>query len=107
MNVDGIVSYKKHASLRSLAIMDGIVHIFDSFEANNTAYIVMEYLDGETLEDHLQRVGTLPEEQALEMIVPILKTLDECTAMESFIRTSRRTIFSLCRGRRKIACQAN
>lgn len=63
--------------LAQLGDVDGIVHIFDSFEANNTAYIVMEYLDGETLEDHLQRVGTLPEEQALEMIVPILKTLDE------------------------------
>ena len=75
--MDGIVSPQEARKLAQLGDVDGIVHIFDSFEANNTAYIVMEYLDGETLEDHLQRVGILPEEQALELIVPILKTLDE------------------------------
>lgn len=33
----------------------GIVKIFDSFEENETAYIIMEYLDGITLKEYLAR----------------------------------------------------
>ena len=38
---------------------NGIVKIFDGFEENNTAYIVMEYLDGETLAERLDREKTI------------------------------------------------
>ena len=38
----------------------GIVRIYDSFEANNTAYIVMEFLDGETLDDYLKELVRCP-----------------------------------------------
>ena len=34
----------------------GIVRIFDSFTDNDTAYIIMEYLDGETLTERLKRI---------------------------------------------------
>ena len=53
----------------------GIVKIFDSFCANDTAYIVMEYLDGETLESYLAREGKVSEDQAVEMLIPILNSL--------------------------------
>ena len=53
----------------------GIVRIYDSFENNNTAYIIMEFLDGETLEDYLKRVGKVPVEQAIEMLSPVIKSL--------------------------------
>lgn len=39
----------------------GIVKIFDSFEANNTAYIVMELLQGETLAEKLKREKRYPK----------------------------------------------
>ena len=53
----------------------GIVKIFDSFCANDTAYIVMEYLDGETLESYLQREGQVSEDKAVEMLLPVLNSL--------------------------------
>ena len=34
-----------------------IVNVYDFFEANNTAYIVMEFLDGQTLSKFLQQSG--------------------------------------------------
>lgn len=53
----------------------GIVRIFDSFEENKTAYIVMEYLEGETLTSYLMREKTIPEEQALSMLMPVMESL--------------------------------
>ena len=43
--------------LAQLKDVPGIAHVFDFFEENNTAYIVMEYLDGETLKAKLDRDG--------------------------------------------------
>lgn len=53
----------------------GIVKIFDSFEENSTAYIVMEFLDGETLKSYLDREGTLPEDKAIKLLMPVMKSL--------------------------------
>ena len=48
----------------------------DFFEENNTAYIVMEYLDGETLKKHLQKKGTLPWRETVEMLMPVMRSLE-------------------------------
>ncbi len=55
---------------------DGVVTVFDSFEENDTAYIVMEYLDGETLDTYLKHVGTIPEDDAVELLMPVMKSLE-------------------------------
>lgn len=55
---------------------EGIVRVYDSFEANNTAYIVMEYLDGETLTAYLEREGKVPINQAIEMLTPVIHSLE-------------------------------
>ncbi|MFR8012293.1 MAG: protein kinase domain-containing protein [Clostridia bacterium] len=56
---------------------DGIVHIFDSFLENGTAYIVMEYLEGKTLKELLkEHGGKIPYEEAVGYILPVLKSLD-------------------------------
>lgn len=55
----------------------GVVRIFDSFTENKTAYIIMEYLEGETLKSRLKREGRLSEEESLRIIMPILTALKE------------------------------
>lgn len=42
-----------------------IVKVYDVFSENNTAYYVMEYLDGQSLTDLVQSQGALPEQMAL------------------------------------------
>lgn len=55
----------------------GIVDVRDYFQANNTAYIVMEYLDGETLQEHLQRRGRLSPEETLALMTPVMRSLEK------------------------------
>ena len=42
-----------------------IVRIHDVFEENDTAYYVMEYIEGESLGDMVKRRGAIPEAEAL------------------------------------------
>lgn len=56
---------------------NGIVHIFDSFIENSTAYIIMEFLDGESLKDLAKREGKIPYEQAIRYIIPVLRELEK------------------------------
>lgn len=58
-----------------------IIHVYDFFEENNTAYIVMEYLDGETLKDRLKQVGKMTVEEALPIILSVLSALKKVHAV--------------------------
>lgn len=53
----------------------GIVCIYDAFEDNDTAYIIMEYLEGETLAERLNREKRIPEDEAVEMLLPVMNSL--------------------------------
>ena len=45
-----------------------IVKVNDVFEQNGTAYYTMEYIEGETLKDHVAANGPLEESRAIELI---------------------------------------
>lgn len=53
----------------------GVVNVIDFLEENNTAYIVMEYLDGITLREYLKQNGTLAPDQAVGMLLPAMRAL--------------------------------
>ena len=55
---------------RTIARLDhpGIVRIHDVFEENGTAYYVMDFIEGENLNDLVKREGALSEEKALGYI---------------------------------------
>lgn len=54
---------------------EGIVKIYDCFEENATAYIIMEYLEGVTLAEYINEVGTVPVDVAIAMVTPIMHSL--------------------------------
>lgn len=69
-----VVEAKKLAKLHGV---HGIVQVYDSFYANQTAYIVMEYLQGESLGERLKRSGKMPIKDAFEIITQVSKALIE------------------------------
>ncbi|MEY8687934.1 serine/threonine protein kinase [Bacteroides sp. AN502(2024)] len=53
-----------------------IIKVVDIFEANNTAYYVMEYHDKGSLGDYIKEKGTLSEDEALSYVLQIADALD-------------------------------
>jgi serine/threonine protein kinase len=63
----------------------GIVKVIDFVRANGTAYLVMEYLDGCTLETYLQRNnGKIPFPTVLNIMAPVMDAL-RAVHKESFL----------------------
>jgi Tol biopolymer transport system component len=53
-----------------------ICHLYDVGQQNGTSYLVMEYLEGETLADRLRK-GPLPLEQVLKIAIEICEGLEK------------------------------
>ena len=65
---------RKAVRLRNLP---SVVTVWDVFQDNQTAYIVMDYIEGETLKNWLIRSGKPMRESAcVELLAPIMRNLD-------------------------------
>ncbi len=65
-------------TLAKFSTLPGIVSVRDYFEANNTSYIIMEYLDGDTLKSYLRKCGgRMPLPTVLDMMQPVIRSLEE------------------------------
>ena len=63
-------------TLSQMGHIHGIVQVHDFFEQNNTAYLVMEYLEGETFAQMVKRHGPLSMELLLKLLEPIFNALE-------------------------------
>ena len=61
--------------LRRLNDKPGIVKVYDSFELNNHLYIVMELVEGQTLEQLISTLGRLTVHQACKYMIRILEAM--------------------------------
>ena len=58
----------------------GIIRVLDFFEENGTGYMVMEYLDGSTLDQYVTTTGRLDIPVILELLIPVADALRACHA---------------------------
>lgn len=72
----GLKSFQSEAQrLAKLGSIEGVVNVFDVFAANGTAYIVMEYLSGETVAQMVEGRKFLGFGKTMNIIVSVLKSL--------------------------------
>lgn len=55
----------------------GVVSVLDFFYENNTAYIVMQHIDGISVKKYISEHGSMPADRVLEIIRPVLLALEQ------------------------------
>ena len=74
----GVENFLREA--RSIAKFNNessIVDVRAFFEENGTAYIIMEYLDGENLSDKIKRDGKFKSQEIFNLFLPMMGTLEK------------------------------
>ena len=73
----GLARFLEEArNMAGFAREPNIVNVFDFFEENRTAYIVMEYLNGLSLDKYIiQKSGKLSVDETIDIIKPVLSGL--------------------------------
>ena len=59
-----------------------IVRVSRFLESNGTAYLIMDYEDGESLAEYLQKCGVLGEAEILDIMLPVLEGLSAVHAKD-------------------------
>ena len=71
----GLKAFLQEARILAQFQHPNIIQIHRFFEANGTAYIVMDYVEGETLHARLERQGKLSEIELKELLLPLMDGL--------------------------------
>ena len=66
---------KEAGILQKFHYLEGIVSVLDCFEENQTAYIVMEYIDGITLKQYVKENGCLSCKELIALLEPVMKAV--------------------------------
>lgn len=61
--------------LQQFDYLESIVKVWDCFEINGTAYIIMDYIDGITLKEYVAGHGGLNYDEWMKMLSPVLRSL--------------------------------
>lgn len=69
--------FLREARLAARLQSPSIVRVFDCGEANGQFYIVMEFVDGQSLDDHLKERLTIPVGRALQIAEAVARALQE------------------------------
>ena len=69
---------KEARALAKCQNLPGIVGVKDFFEENSTAYIVMEYIEGQTLKEFMKsKGGRISEQELFSTIEPVINSLQK------------------------------
>src|SRR6201996_310546 len=72
---DQLERFRREARAVARLSHQNIVHVIDAGEDEGRPYIVLEYIDGETLKERIRRLGRLPIPEAVAYCVEIARAL--------------------------------
>lgn len=68
---------KEARRMAQIDVLPEIVRVRDTFMDNNTAYIVMDYVQGQTLKSYLLQNGVMGFSECVNMFLPLMHSLAE------------------------------
>ena len=71
----GLNSFLEEARTLAQLRHESIVRVQNFFRENGTAYMVMEYLEGQSLEEYLAKIGRVTAPDAVALFLPVLNGL--------------------------------
>ena len=71
----GLKSFLDEARTLAQLRHDNIIRVHAFFQENSTAYMVMEYLEGQSLAEYLAKVGKIKHPDAVALFLPVLEGL--------------------------------
>lgn len=97
----GVARYLEEAINMGKFSNPAIVAVYDYFQENNTAYIVMEYLDGISMKEYMKKKGgKLSCEETVEIALEVLGALEEIHGEEIIHRDISPDNIFLCSNKR-------
>ncbi|MBQ9277875.1 MAG: leucine-rich repeat protein [Lachnospiraceae bacterium] len=80
---EGCESFLKEArKMAKLDSISGIVRVRDTFYENQTAYIIMDFIEGKTLKQYLSENGTMDYSTCINMLAPMMSSLSKVHGQE-------------------------
>ena len=74
----GLNNFLKEAkNMARFAGEDNFVSVYDYFPENNTAYIIMDFVEGQNLKQYLKQRGRFSMEEALGIAMPVMDALEK------------------------------
>lgn len=76
--IEAIAAFKNEALLLAGLTHPNLPRIYEQFMEQGRSYLVMDFIDGETLEDRLQRLGRgkLPIEKIIDIVLQLCSVLE-------------------------------
>ncbi len=59
-----------------------VVHVLDGFHANNTSYIVMEFVEGKGLDKVIEEKGKMTTAEMTRLFAPLIKVIEQLHQMD-------------------------
>ena len=69
------VRFEREARVAGELLHRNVINVYEMGEEDGRLYMVMELLEGETLGDYLKRVGKLPLERGLDLMMQVCEGL--------------------------------
>ena len=82
----GLVRFLEEARILARFDHPHLVRVYRVFELRGTAYMVMEYVEGRTLEEELEASGPLSERRVRELLAKLMEGLEEVHEAEVWHR---------------------